>query len=95
MKKIIAVIFIILTVIFTLPVFVTVILSFSVDGSFSVQGYTILLSDCFVFYPMFWNSVFYALVITVVQLLIIIPCAFGFSQAHFKGKSALFVFYMI
>lgn len=95
MKKIIAVIFIILTVIFTLPVFVTVILSFSVDGSFSVQGYTNLLFDCFVFYPMFWNSVFYALVITVVQLLIIIPCAFGFSQAHFKGKSALFVFYII
>ncbi|MGN0655200.1 MAG: carbohydrate ABC transporter permease [Ruminiclostridium sp.] len=25
----------------------------------------------------------------------IIPCAFGFSQAHFKGKGALFVFYFV
>lgn len=95
MRKIIAVFFIMLAVIFILPVLVTVILSFSVNGSFSVQGYMNLLFDCFVFYPMFWNSVLYASVITAVQLFIIIPCAFGFSQAKFKGKGVLFIFYII
>ena len=37
----------------------------------------------------------YAVVITIAQLVVIIPCAFGFSQAKFKGKSALFVFYIV
>ena len=95
MKKINAVIFTLLAAVFILPVIATVALSFSVDGIPSLQGYTDLLFDCFVFYPQFWNSVIYAAVITVVQLVVIIPCAFGFSQAKFKGKGALFVFYIV
>jgi len=59
------------------------------------KGYVDLLFDCFVFYPMFWNSVIYAAVITIVQLAVIIPCAFGFSQAKFKGKGVLFTFYIV
>jgi multiple sugar transport system permease protein len=44
---------------------------------------------------MFWNSVLYAAVITIVQLFVIIPCAFGFIQSKFKGKNLLFVIYII
>lgn len=95
MKKIIALFFTLLALIFILPVAATVFFSFTENNSFSFQGYWDLLFDCFVFYPMFWNSVIYAAVITVVQLAVIIPCAFGFSQAKFKGKGALFVFYII
>ncbi|MBD5384013.1 MAG: carbohydrate ABC transporter permease [Ruminococcaceae bacterium] len=95
MRKINAVIFIILALIFILPVAATVVMSFSAEGVPSLQGYADLLFDCFVFYPMFWNSVLYAAAITVVQLVVIIPCAFGFSQAKFKGKGVLFVFYII
>lgn len=91
MKRVIAVIFSLLAVVFVLPVIATILLSFS-SG---FQGYIDLFFDCFVFYPMFWNSVIYAAVITIVQLLVIIPCAFGFSQAEFKGKSALFTFYIV
>lgn len=91
MKKLIAVIFSLLAVFFILPVTATILLSFE-NG---LQGYINLLFDCFVFYPMFWNSVIYATVITVVQLLIIIPCAFGFSQAKFKCKGVLFTFYIV
>ncbi len=91
MKKLIAVIFSLLAVVFILPVTATVLLSFK-DG---LQGYINLLFDCFVFYPMFWNSIIYATVITIVQLLVIIPCAFGFSQAKFKGKGVLFTFYIV
>lgn len=91
MRKLNAVIFTLLAVIFILPVVATVLLSFE----YGLQGYADLLFDCFVFYPMFWNSVIYAAVITLVQLVVIIPCAFGFSQARFRGKGALFVFYII
>ncbi|MBQ8613295.1 MAG: carbohydrate ABC transporter permease [Ruminiclostridium sp.] len=91
MKRVIAAIFYLLAVVFVLPVIATILLSFS-NG---FQGYIDLLFDCFVFYPMFWNSVIYAAVITIVQLLVIIPCAFGFSQAKFKGKGVLFTFYIV
>lgn len=95
MKKTAALIFTLLALIFILPVAATIILSFTFDGAFSFQGYWDLLFDCFVFYPMFWNSVIYAAAITIIQLAVIIPCAFGFSQAKFKGKGALFVFYIV
>lgn len=95
MKKLNFVIFTLLAAVFFLPVAATAVLSFSSEGAPSLQPYADLLFDCFVFYPMFWNSVIYAVVITIVQLAVIIPCAFGFSQAKFKGKGALFVFYIV
>ena len=82
MKRVIAVVFSLLAVIFVLPLTATILLSFS-NG---FQGYIDLFFDCFVFYPMFWNSVIYAAVITIVQLLVIIPCASGFSQAEFTPR---------
>ena len=91
MKRVIAVVFSLLAVIFVLPVTATILLSFS-SG---FHGYIDLFFDCFVFYPMFWNSIIYAAVITIVQLLVIIPCAFGFSQAKFWGKSVIFTFYIV
>ncbi|MBD5129865.1 MAG: carbohydrate ABC transporter permease [Ruminococcaceae bacterium] len=95
MRKLNALIFTLLALIFILPVAATVVMSFSSNGKPSLQGYADLLFDCFVFYPMFWNSFLYTAAITIAQLLVIIPCAFGFSQAKFKGKGALFVFYII
>lgn len=95
MRKMNAVIFTVLALIFVLPVAATVVMSFSSEGAPSLQGYSDLLFNCFVFYPMFWNSVLYAAAITAAQLIVIIPCAFGFSQAKFRGKGTLFVFYII
>ncbi|MCM1298352.1 MAG: carbohydrate ABC transporter permease [Firmicutes bacterium] len=95
MKKLLGVIISLIAVIFLLPVAATVLFSFLPRGGLSLQGYADLLFDCFVFYPMFWNSVIYALAITAAQLIVIIPCAFGFSQAKFKGKGALLVFYIV
>ena len=95
MRKMNAVIFTVLALIFVLPVAATMGMSFLSEGALSLQGYSDLLFDCFAFYPMFWNSVLYAAAITAAQLIVIIPCAFGFSQAKFRGKGALFVFYII
>lgn len=95
MKRLILIIFAIFAVIFALPVIATVVLSFYGDNGFTLKHYADLLFDCFVFYPMFQNSVIYAAVITAVQFLITIPCAFGFSQSKFKGKSVLYTAYII
>lgn len=95
MRKINVVIFTVLALIFILPVAAKVVFSFLSDNVFSLQGYADRLFDCFVFYPMFWNSVLYAASVINVQLIVIIPCAFGFSQAKFKGKGVLFVFYIV
>lgn len=95
MRRVNTVAVFLLAVVFAAPVVATILLSFSAEGTLSLQSYADLLFDCFVFYPMFWNSLIYAVVITIVQLIVIIPCAFGFSQAQFKGKSALFVFYIV
>lgn len=95
MKRLNAVIFTLPAAVFFLPIISTVVLSFSAEGIPSFQPYIDLFFDCFVFYPMFWNSVIYAAVITLVKLAVIIPCAFGFSQAKFRGKNALPVFYIV
>ena len=95
MRKIGAVVITVLAAVFILPSAATAALSFTANGGFSLQGYADLLFDCFVFYPMFWNSVLYAAAITAAQLVISIPCAFGFHKAQFRGKSALFVFYIV
>lgn len=95
MKKLGIIILFIGAIVFIAPVVMTVYSSFVSGGGLSFRNYADLLFDCFIFYPMFWNSVLYALVITLVQLIIIIPCAFGFSQAGFRGKSLLFTAYIV
>ena len=95
MKKLVIVLFIAVALLFAVPVILTVYGSFVSEGVPTLQNYADLLFDCFIFYPMFWNSVLYAVVITAVQLLVIIPCAFGFSQAKFRGKNILFTAYII
>ncbi|MGN1422280.1 MAG: carbohydrate ABC transporter permease [Oscillospiraceae bacterium] len=95
MRKVNSVVIFVLAIVFAAPIIATVVLSFSAEGTLSFQPYADLLFDCFVFYPQFWNSVIYAVVITVVQLAVIIPCSFGFSQAKFKGRGALLVFYIV
>jgi len=93
MKKIVL---ILCAAVFFLPIIMTFGMSFADENTRpTMQNYADLLFNCFIFYPMFWNSVLYAVVITAVQLLVIVPCAFGFTQAKFRGKGALFVFYII
>ena len=95
MKKLGIFLFIAAAILFSAPVVMTAYGSFVSEGKPTLQNYADLLFDCFIFYPMFWNSVLYAVVITAVQLLVIIPCAFGFSQVKFRGKGILFTAYII
>lgn len=80
---------------FIVPIIAVVGASFWDGASVTVKNYDDLLFNYFAFYPMFWNSILYATVIMIVQLVIIVPCAFGFSHAKFKGKGLLFTVYII
>lgn len=96
MKRIIFyMLFVLLAAAFLYPVIATICLSFQNGKSVSFIKYFDLLFDCFTFYEAFWNSVLYAVVTTIIELLIIIPCAFGLTQVRFKGKGILFMFYIV
>lgn len=84
-----------MAVVFLIPVLLTVLGSFYTGGSISLTRYYQLFFNCFPFYTMFWNSVFYSMVITIGTLIIGIPAAFAFKFAQFRGKKILFVIYIV
>ena len=86
---------VILIIAILLAVVLTVIGSFLIDGRGSVVGYRELFFNCFPFYRMFWNSVLYAGVITVCNIVVSVPAAFAFLHARFKGKELLFFLYIV
>lgn len=52
-----------------------------------------LLFDCFIYYRMFWNSIGYSVIITLVQLVVVVPCAFGLVMLNnrlTKGIKAVY-----
>lgn len=96
MKKILlSLILILMALAFVFPVGMTIVQSFGSGETIQITGYLDLFLDCFVFYPMFWHSVLYSVSITALQLVVIIPCAFGFIHGNFKGRKLLYVFYII
>lgn len=61
----------------------------------TLRGYVKLLLDTPEFYVVFWNSVKITVFITLGQLLIAVPAAWGFSRWHGKISSILFYAYTI
>ncbi len=100
---------VILSLVFVLPVLLTLFSSFTsgallseiketvnlIPKGFSFVGYYDILIEYSWFIRGFWNSIFYALVITVINILISVPAAYAFSEAKFKGKSILYFFYIV
>jgi len=84
-----------LAVVFLIPVVLTALASFRNGNQISLKGYQQLFFNCFPFYRLFWNSVFYSVIITIGTVLISVPAAFAFKFASFKGKGVLFVIYII
>ena len=82
-------------ILFLVPVVLTVIGSFLIGQKVSVSGYKELFFNCFPFYRMFWNSVLYAVSVTVGSVLISVPAAYAFKFAKFPGKNVLYVVYII
>lgn len=95
MKRILKKSFIlILAIAFMLPILSTVGMSFWQE-KLSLKPWTDLLFDTPIFYRMFWNSVFYAFVIVILELCIAVPCAFGLVTAKMRGKKIIFMIYLI
>jgi len=53
----------ILAVLFLYPVGASIFQSFWNGSNLNIKGYAGLFTDCFIFYRLFWNSVFYASII--------------------------------
>lgn len=110
MKKRIATIsLLICALIFLLPIALTMLHSFSeqsvdvdnvrlktlLPSGFCLVGYYDLLIEHSYVLRDFWNSVWYAGTITCLNIVVSVPAAYGFSQARFRGKNALFYFYVM
>lgn len=81
--------------IFLVPVVLTIVKSLYTNGVLSLEGYRALLLNCFPFYHMFWNSVLYAVAITVGAVTVSVLAAFAFQFAQFKGKRVLYILYIV
>lgn len=108
-KKLILGVVVVVSMAFLFPVVFTVISSFMMKpeltqvekasqlapNGFSVEGYYNILIETVWFLQGFWNSILYAVVITVLNVLISVPAAYAFHEAEFRGKKALYFFYIV
>lgn len=96
MKKIIWYIFLcIIALLFAAPILMTILRSFYTD-TISMDKWKELLFNCFSFYRVFWNSCFYAICISLLQIILGIPCAFGLYMINNKiTKCFVFICWLI
>ena len=96
MKKLRLIILSLLSILFVFPVVGTALKSLSYNGRFpSMSSYWELFTTDCTYLHFFWNSVFYAAVITFFSILISLPLGFLFAKIRFKGSGALFFIYIV
>ena len=85
-----------LSILFVLPVVMTVINSFTYgESKFTLQAYWELFVTNFTYLDFFWNSVIYATLITLVSITISLPLGFVFAKIPFKGRDTAFFIYIV
>ena len=84
-----------LAVLFVIPVVSTAVRSFSFGGKIGLVQYWELFVTNFTYLDFFWNSVFYAAVITAVSIAVSLPLGFLFAKVNFKGRDALFFVFIL
>lgn len=95
-KRIWTAVFLILAVLYLLPVVMTILKSLRYEDSiFTLRQYVELLITDYTALRYFWNSVFYAVVITAGCLLVSFPLGFLFAKVKFRGREALFFIYIV
>lgn len=93
-KYLLKFLFLMSALLFILPILSTIGMSFWQE-KLTLQPWIDLLLDTPVFYKMFWNSMFYASVITILELCVATPCAFGLVNSKIRGKKIIFMIYLI
>ena len=66
-----------------------------IPGVVTLSQYYQLFIENLKYLGMFWNSVLYAVVITVLANLVVIPLAFVFAKIKFKGRDILFFLFIL
>ena len=85
-----------LSIMFVLPVVMTVINSFTYgESKFTLQAYWELFVTNFTYLDFFWNSVISATLITIVSITISLPLGFVFAKIPFKGRDTAFFIYIV
>ena len=78
-------------IVFIIPIVFTFVFSFINDGV-TVEPWQELLLNCFIFYNSFWNSCLYSIVITILHVVLVVPCAFGLHILKGRlSKNIIFV----
>lgn len=91
-----SIIFAILALVFALPVISTFVKSLSFNESRLTLGqYWELFTVDHTFFKYFWNSMFYALTITAVSIVISLPLGFIFTKIKFTGMDVIFFIYIL
>lgn len=86
----------ILAILYLIPILLTLVKSLKYgETSLTLRQYFDLLTTNYTVMRYFWNSVFYALIITVSGLLVSIPLGFLFAKVKFRGREALFFLYLL
>ena len=66
-----------------------------IPGVVTLKQYYSLLIENSKYLGMFWNSVFYAAVITALSNIFIIPLSFVFAKSKFRGSNSLFFVFIL
>lgn len=95
-KKVWFVAFLLLACIFLAPVAATIVQSLRYGGAgFTLRQYYEFLVTDYTALKYFWNSAFYAVVITLSSLLVSFPLGFLFAKVRFRGREILFFIYIV
>lgn len=85
-----------LALLYLVPVLMTIFRSFRYgDAVITLRQYVELLITDHTMLRYFWNSVFYAVSITVVCLCVSFPLGFLFAKVKFPGRDAVFFVYIV
>lgn len=63
--------------------------------NFSFTGYYNIFIESTWYLRGFWNSMLYALVITICNIFVSVPAAYAFHEVSFRLKKALYFFYLV
>lgn len=95
-KKLCLILLSVAALLFLLPVGYTLMKSFRYeDSGLTLRQYLELLTTNYTVLRFFWNSMLYAMVITVVCIAVSFPIGFLFAKIRFRGSEVLFFIYIV
>ena len=95
MKKFDKIILLLLSVIYLIPVAITIFKSFEYNDSISLNQYRELFINNYPVFHYYWNSAMYAIISSICCIIISLPLAFLFSKTNFRFRDCCFMVFVI